>query len=85
MNPQEFKNIRRSLVLTDKGAALCNKPLGDKVSQACLAKLIGIASDRTIRRFEDSNDNIGGLVTIIMYAIRDVPQFAAYLGVKYNG
>lgn len=63
MTPKEIKDIRNWLGL----------------SQSDFAMMLGIASDRTIRRWEDGDKNIPGPVEVLCDLIETFPEVCEYL------
>jgi DNA-binding transcriptional regulator YiaG len=63
MSPEEFKRARLELGM----------------SQNDIAEFLGVASDRTIRRWEEGAKDIPGPVLLVMELIFNVPEAAVYL------
>lgn len=84
MLPHEFKAARRSLVLDERGAELYNRPKGSRVSQSLMGEILGVKNSRTIRKWEDGDNDISGPAIVIMKAISKVPEFRKWLGIAFN-
>ena len=84
MLPNEFKAARRSLVLDEHGAELYNRPKGSRVSQSLMGEILGVKNSRTIRKWEDGENDISGPAIVIMKAISKVPEFRKWLGLAFN-
>lgn len=65
-SPERFKALRRRL----------------RLEQDELADLLGLGSDRTLRRWEDNEKDIPGPVQLAMELIEKVPEVRRYLGLK---
>lgn len=65
-SPEGFKALRRRL----------------RLEQDELADLLGLGSDRTLRRWEDNEKDIPGPVQLAMELIEKVPEVRRYLGLK---
>jgi DNA-binding transcriptional regulator YiaG len=63
MSPEEFKSARLALGM----------------SQNDIAEFLGVASDRTVRRWEEGEKDIPGPVLLVMELIFNVPEAAEYL------
>ena len=68
MTPKQFKRARRMLGL----------------SQPELADLLGIASDRTLRRWEAGQMDIPGPVLLAMELIMEFPEVREYLDLELD-
>jgi DNA-binding transcriptional regulator YiaG len=66
MTPEEFKKARMDLGM----------------SQNDMADFLGVASDRTVRRWEEGEKDIPGPVLLVMELIFNVPEVANYLELK---
>jgi DNA-binding transcriptional regulator YiaG len=64
MTPADLKAARRALGL----------------SQAELARVVGVASDRTVRKWEDAERDIPGPVIVLMHAVLALPALRRHLG-----
>jgi len=63
MTPRKLKSTRESLGL----------------SQAAFARMVGVASDRTVRKWENGERKIPGRVVVIMGLIASCPDARARL------
>ena len=84
MTPDEFKTIRKNLTLTEDGASKYGVPPSSKVSQTVLSRILGVKNDRTLRKWEEGENDIAGPATIVMEAIKQVPEFCDFLGVVFH-
>lgn len=66
MSPDEFKRARLELGM----------------SQNDMADFLGVASDRTIRRWEEGDKDIPGPVLLVMELIFNVPGVSEYLEIE---
>lgn len=66
LTPQELKQARKSLGLSAEG----------------LARLVGVASGRTVRRWEAGGQDIPGPVVVLFTAIMTSPAVREYFGLK---
>jgi DNA-binding transcriptional regulator YiaG len=66
MSPDEFKRARLELGM----------------SQNDIAEFLGVASDRTIRRWEEGDKDIPGPVLLVLELIFNVPGVAEYLEIE---
>lgn len=84
MTPDEFKNIRKNLSLTEAGASKYGVSPSSKVSQNLLSQILGVKNDRTIRKWEEGENDIAGPALIVMDAIKQVPELCDFLGVVFH-
>jgi len=63
MTPRKLKSTRESLGL----------------SQAAFARMVGVAADRTVRKWEDGERDIPGPIIVIMGLIASCPEARARL------
>lgn len=66
MTPAEFKAARSKLGLTQRD----------------LTALFSIASDRTVRRWEEGDKDIPGSVLLLMELCLNLPEVRDYLGIR---
>lgn len=64
MTPAELKSARHALGLSAEG----------------FARLVGVASGRTVRRWEDGSQDIPGPVVVLTEALRDSPAVRRHFG-----
>lgn len=68
MTSAELKSSRRALGLSAEG----------------FASFVGVASGRTVRRWEDGSQDIPGPVIRLVLLARDLPGVKAYLAARQN-
>ena len=68
MSPDEFKQVRRRLRLT----------------QIDFAELVGVRSDRTVRRWEEGTKEIPGPVELLVELMLEVPEVLDYLDLELD-
>ena len=66
MTPADLKSARKSLGL----------------SQAEFARVMGVASDRTVRKWEDGERDVPGYVPIMLDLIEHIPSVRKRLGIS---
>lgn len=66
MTPGELKSARKSLGL----------------SQAELARVVGVDSDRTVRRWENAERDIPGSVEVLLRLLVELPAARRLVGLK---
>ena len=66
MTPAALKSTRKSLGL----------------SQAEFARIFGVASDRTVRKWEDGERDVPGYVPIMLDLIEHIPAVRTRLGIS---